>query len=120
MQLHLNPAALLLALQAFVLLVLASPVVVLEGDVAQEVLAARPPLHEHGETPPKEDTVGWIDPRLNGGRFIDVSALSQDSGICAASGLFLTSARRLLAVHHEEVGRAVEHHHLLSLRSVRS
>ncbi|KAI0335697.1 hypothetical protein GY45DRAFT_696747 [Cubamyces sp. BRFM 1775] len=30
--------------------------------------------YENGELPPVEDTVGWTDPRLNGGRLIDVSA----------------------------------------------
>ncbi|KAI9068722.1 hypothetical protein FKP32DRAFT_1641901 [Trametes sanguinea] len=27
--------------------------------------------YENGELPPVEDTAGWIDPRLNGGRFLD-------------------------------------------------
>ncbi|KAI0754769.1 hypothetical protein C8Q80DRAFT_1140917 [Daedaleopsis nitida] len=27
--------------------------------------------YENGELPPVENTLGWIDPRLNGGRFID-------------------------------------------------
>ena len=30
--------------------------------------------YKNGELPPVEDTEGWTDPRLNGGRFIDVSA----------------------------------------------
>ena len=28
--------------------------------------------YENGELPPMENTLGWVDPRLNGGRFIDV------------------------------------------------
>ena len=31
------------------------------------------PVYEDGELPPLRDTNGWIDPRLNGGRFLDVS-----------------------------------------------
>ncbi|CDO68994.1 hypothetical protein BN946_scf184834.g1, partial [Trametes cinnabarina] len=27
--------------------------------------------YENGELPPVEDTVGWVDPRLKGGRFLD-------------------------------------------------
>ncbi|TFK89696.1 hypothetical protein K466DRAFT_486332 [Polyporus arcularius HHB13444] len=30
--------------------------------------------YEHGELPPTENTLGWIDPRLNGGRFIDYTS----------------------------------------------
>ena len=30
------------------------------------------PRYENGELPPVKNTVGWVDPRLNGGRFIDV------------------------------------------------
>ncbi|PSR94568.1 hypothetical protein PHLCEN_2v4436 [Hermanssonia centrifuga] len=29
------------------------------------------PEYEHGEMPPIEHTLGWVDPRLNGGRFLD-------------------------------------------------
>lgn len=32
--------------------------------------------YENGEMPPVRDTVGWVDPRLNGGRLIDVSILN--------------------------------------------
>lgn len=51
----------------------ASPV-----DRAQVVLGdARPeePQYEHGELPPLQDTIGWTDPRLNGGRLLDVRYL---------------------------------------------
>lgn len=34
------------------------------------------PTYEDGELPPLPDTVGWVDPRLNGGRFLDVRAVS--------------------------------------------
>ncbi|KZT09206.1 uncharacterized protein LAESUDRAFT_722933 [Laetiporus sulphureus 93-53] len=27
--------------------------------------------YENGELPPEEDTIGWVDPRLNGGRLLD-------------------------------------------------
>ena len=28
--------------------------------------------YENGEMPPVKNTVGWVDPRLNGGQFLDV------------------------------------------------
>ena len=31
--------------------------------------------YENGERPPEENTLGWTDPRLNGGRFLDVRTL---------------------------------------------
>ena len=67
----------LLLLQTTVLLVLASPVVSEDGTT-QLVLSMgnKRPTYEHGEMPPREDTVGWVDPRLNGGRFIDVSVVT--------------------------------------------
>ncbi|CDO69894.1 hypothetical protein BN946_scf184884.g53 [Trametes cinnabarina] len=34
--------------------------------------------YENGELPPVEDTVGWVDPRLKGGRFLDY--VSRDVG----------------------------------------
>lgn len=40
------------------------------------------PQYENGELPPREDTEGWIDPRLNGGRFLDVRVWFSDSRSC--------------------------------------
>lgn len=44
---------------------------------SQAPFAVKEPAHggrryENGELPPSENTAGWIDPRLNGGRFLDV------------------------------------------------
>ena len=39
---------------------------------AQVVFGKDGRRYERGELPPVEDTVGWVDPRLNGGRLIDV------------------------------------------------
>ena len=44
--------------------------VVIEGPRAQRE-------YENGELPPVENTSGWVDPRLNGGRLLDVSPLYQ-------------------------------------------
>ena len=65
--------SLLLLAHTFVLSSYASPVVseqqvVLSGPNDHEIFE-----HENGESLPAEATEGWIDPRLNGGRFIDVS-----------------------------------------------
>lgn len=35
--------------------------------------------YENGEIPPTNDTVGWIDPRLNGGRLLDVCICGIDT-----------------------------------------
>lgn len=103
-----HAAALLLLLQTFVSLAFASPVVSEDVEPQQLVLSApRPtgqPTYEHGEMPPREDTVGWVDPRLNGGRFIDVSTVN-------------VWGRHLMdigdAVHDKKTGRAVEYYHIL-------
>ncbi|KAI0772213.1 hypothetical protein BC629DRAFT_1291472 [Irpex lacteus] len=66
--------ALLLLAHTFVLSVLASPLahepqsqqIILSGHRSSGI-----PEYEDGEKGPVEDTEGWIDPRLNGGRFID-------------------------------------------------
>ena len=63
--------SLLLLAHTFVLTAYASPVV-----SEQQVVFSGPnypEIHESGESLPFESTEGWIDPRLNGGRFIDVS-----------------------------------------------
>ncbi|KAI0086898.1 hypothetical protein BDY19DRAFT_957277 [Irpex rosettiformis] len=66
--------ALLLLTHTFVLSVFASPVVSEQQSLQVILSGHRPPglpEYENGENPPAEDTEGWIDPRLNGGRFID-------------------------------------------------
>ena len=50
------------------------------------------PVYEDGELPPLVDTEGWIDPRLNGGRFLDVSLELMRLNYCSHFSLFL--------VHH--------------------
>lgn len=66
----------MLLIQSFVFSALASPVLS-EEHSQQSILSTLPspkiPTYENGELPPVKDTVGWADPRLNGGRFIDVS-----------------------------------------------
>lgn len=61
-------------ISTFVTFVLSSPL--LPERQEQAILSSpRPPdkpEYKNGETPPVENTVGWIDPRLNGGRFLDV------------------------------------------------
>lgn len=48
----------------------------------------KPYEYKHGELPPTNDTEGWIDPRLNGGRLLDVRALiSSSSHIPSFSGI---------------------------------
>lgn len=68
--------ALLLLVHTFVLSVLASPLA--HEPQSQQIILSGPTspgISEYvdGEKGPVEDTEGWIDPRLNGGRFIDVS-----------------------------------------------
>lgn len=58
----------------FVIPVFSSPVNSFGSDPRQVVIAQ---MHEHreyenGELPPEVDTPGWVDPRLNGGRLLDV------------------------------------------------
>ncbi|KAI0344375.1 hypothetical protein BDW22DRAFT_1412865 [Trametopsis cervina] len=64
----------MLLIQSFVFSALASPVLS-EEQSQQSILSTLPspkiPTYENGELPPVKDTVGWADPRLNGGRFID-------------------------------------------------
>ena len=65
-----------LLLSTFFIVVRSSPLV-LDNDNEQAPLAvpnpADGPVYKDGELPPLRDTAGWIDPRLNGGRFLDVS-----------------------------------------------
>lgn len=65
---------------------------------------------ENGELPPVRDTVGWVDPRLNGGRLIDVS--------CVLELLCMHRLTQTVEVRYEEARRASEHHYLLPLRPV--
>lgn len=65
---------------------------------------------ENGELPPVRDTVGWVDPRLNGGRLIDVSSMLEL--------LYVHRLIQSVAVRHEEARRATEHHYLLPVRPV--
>lgn len=42
---------------------------------SKQAVLARPRIqreYENGELPPVENTHGWVDPRLNGGRLLDV------------------------------------------------
>ncbi|EMD40180.1 hypothetical protein CERSUDRAFT_81469 [Gelatoporia subvermispora B] len=52
-----------------------SPVVSTDYDSSQLVLTSGPAQpqreYENGELPPEENTFGWVDPRLNGGRLLD-------------------------------------------------
>ncbi len=59
----------------------------------------------------EEETIGWFDPRLNGGRLLDVSGLHR-----VGNGSPTLSER---AVHDEEVWRAAECHHLWYIGPVR-
>ncbi len=43
-----------------------------EGQMPLVNVLKKNPEYENGELPPVENTLGWIDPRLNGGRFLDV------------------------------------------------
>ena len=56
---------------SFCLGVLAVPAPTLVDQVALGKGGRR---YENGELPPMKNTVGWTDPRLNGGRFLDVSS----------------------------------------------
>lgn len=61
-------------ISTFVTFVLSSPLLL---DQREQAVLSSPrtpdkPEYKNGETPPVENTVGWIDPRLNGGRFLDV------------------------------------------------
>ena len=67
--------ALLLLAQTLSLHAFASPVVSEDSSQQQVLYLPQPvnrPKYENGELPPTQDTIGWVDPRLNGGRFIDV------------------------------------------------
>lgn len=63
---------------ALVLLVRSSPVAT-DGDDGQIPFLVsdtfESPRYGNGELPPTENTEGWVDPRLNGGRFIDVRSV---------------------------------------------
>lgn len=65
---------------------------------------------ENGELPPVRDTVGWVDPRLNGGRLIDVSSVLEL--------LYMHRLIQAVEVRYEEARRAAEHHYLLPVRPV--
>ena len=63
-------------LLTFVTLTFATPLVSVADRArsiqeSQEIFST---LYEYknGETAPEENTIGWVDPRLNGGRFLDV------------------------------------------------
>lgn len=45
------------------------------GQVALVNAVKKEREYENGERPPEENTLGWTDPRLNGGRFLDVRTL---------------------------------------------
>ena len=59
----------------------------------------------------EEETIGWFDPRPNGGRLLDVSGLHR----VGSSSPTLPER----AVHDEEVWRAAECHHLRCIGPVR-
>ena len=57
--------------------------------------------YEHGELPPLQNTVGWVDPRLKGGRFLDVREVRNiHSGLRAQKIAFRMprSSRRSVSV----------------------
>ena len=102
-------------LAALVAFAASSPLVVPE----QEVLAPSPsrpsvptgkPEYSNGETPPMEDNIGWVDPRLNGGRFLDVR-----TALLLTEGKSRTLTAGCGAVHDAQIRRAAEHHHLRAL-----
>ena len=68
------------------------------------------PVYEDGELPPLKDTEGWIDPRLNGGRFLDVSL----DLIYLAIAFTLS----LVVVYHQEARRTSQYHYFESIRPV--
>jgi len=55
-----------------------TPVVSADYDSSQVVLDSSPVQpqreYENGELPPERNTVGWVDPRLNGGRLLDYTS----------------------------------------------
>lgn len=78
-----NPISLLVLLLLGLLIAhaAASPVlqeqVVLSSAQSDLKQGKRRHRYEHGELPPLQNTIGWHDPRLNGGRFLDVSVLAE-------------------------------------------
>ena len=75
-------AAVQIALGLFSILlagVLAAPPASASGSSDAQVILAgtlqEDREYENGELPPTKNTLGWIDPRLKGGRFIDVRTL---------------------------------------------
>ena len=75
-------AAVQIALGLFSLLlagVFAAPPASASGSSDAQVILAgtlqEDRAYENGELPPTKNTLGWIDPRLKGGRFIDVRTL---------------------------------------------
>ena len=66
----------ILVLCSFIAIAFATPLVTRTKGSEQLILTPpRPsnkPEYRNGETPPATDNLGWVDPRLNGGRFLDV------------------------------------------------
>ena len=103
-----------LCLLTFVTLTFATPLVSVPDraqsiqEVGQEFLST-PFEYKNGETAPEENTIGWVDPRLNGGRFLDVRRH-------LFSFIFYLPSRPI--VHYEEVGRTTEYNSFLRIRSL--
>lgn len=66
--------------------------------------------HRNGESPPLRNTIGWVDPRLNGGQFLDVR-------LRPLSTLRRLISRPAITVYHRNTRRTAEYHHLIRVRS---
>ena len=87
---------------------LASPLDFHGSQTSQTVLDT-----DHGNvnlTASGEAFIGWHDPRMNGGRFLDVSDDQKDK-----RG---TQSKEMIPVHEQEVRRTAEHHHFCLIRSI--
>lgn len=83
-------------LSAFALQALSSPVATGHGDkrpVGVEIPQAQVSLqreYENGELPPEVHTPGWVDPRLHGGRLLDVCPHRRHSDTHGSPHLYST------------------------------
>lgn len=103
------PAAVLLS--TLVVLVQSSPLALVETTaqtplVASDSLSA--PRYDRGELPPLRDTEGWIDPRLNGGRFLDVRHDEPRTELGSHHSL----------VYNQKIRRTSQHNNIFPFRPV--
>lgn len=110
MQLHRSVLSASVLISTLFLLVRSSPLALDDNDNQAPLAVSsvlRGPVYEDGELPPLKDTEGWIDPRLNGGRFLDVSLdlMSFLSTLTLSNLLFHI-------VYYQEARRTSQHHNL--------